>query len=70
MRPDSNEDSAADGANQRSENAEPRARQGLADPGLTVAELSHQAWLRSGRPFPSYTRATMPVRIIKRAEDV
>jgi hypothetical protein len=69
MCPGSNEDPAAGSANQRPDNAEPRARQGLADPGLTVAELSHEAWLRSGRPFPSYTRATMPVRIIKLSDD-
>jgi hypothetical protein len=30
-----------------------------------LAELSHRAWLLTGRPFPEYTRATMPVRIIK-----
>jgi hypothetical protein len=27
-----------------------------------LAELSRMAWLESGRPFPEYTRATMPVR--------
>lgn len=28
-----------------------------------VAELSRQAWALTGRPLPSYTRATMPVRV-------
>lgn len=28
-----------------------------------VAELSLRAWTLTGRPLPSYTRATMPVRI-------
>ena len=26
-----------------------------------VAELSEMLWARTGRPLPSYTRATMPV---------
>ncbi len=29
-----------------------------------VAELSGQAWALTGRPLPSYTRATMPVRVV------
>lgn len=29
-----------------------------------VAELSRRAWALTGRPVLSYTRATMPVRII------
>ncbi|MGH7582704.1 MAG: hypothetical protein ACREL5_05720 [Gemmatimonadales bacterium] len=33
-----------------------------------LAELSHMAWLESGRPFPRYTRATMPVRLSTLAE--
>ncbi len=28
-----------------------------------VAELTMEAWRASGRPFPVYTRATMPVSI-------
>lgn len=28
-----------------------------------VAQLSRLAWIASGRPFPHYDRATMPVRI-------
>ena len=28
-----------------------------------MAELSLAAWQTSGRPLPSYTRATMPVRL-------
>lgn len=31
-----------------------------------VEELSVQAWLLTGRPFPSYTRAEMPGRVIRR----
>ncbi len=30
-----------------------------------VAELSEMMWARTGRPLPSYTRATMPVVIRK-----
>ena len=33
-----------------------------------LAELSHMAWVESGRPFPRYTRATMPVRLSTLAE--
>jgi hypothetical protein len=29
-----------------------------------VAELSARMWELTGRPLPSYTRATMPVRIV------
>ena len=29
-----------------------------------VAKLSREAWALTGRPLPSYTRATMPVRFI------
>jgi hypothetical protein len=29
-----------------------------------VATLTRAAWALTGRPVPSYTRATMPVRII------
>jgi hypothetical protein len=29
-----------------------------------LAELSRTAWLASGRELPSYTRATMPVRLL------
>lgn len=29
-----------------------------------VARLSREAWALTGRPLPSYSRATMPVRII------
>lgn len=28
-----------------------------------VAELSKQAWALTGRPLPSYTRATIPISI-------
>ena len=28
-----------------------------------VAELSEMMWARTGLPLPSYTRATMPVRL-------
>ncbi len=28
-----------------------------------MAELSLAAWQASGRPLPSYTRATMPIRL-------
>jgi len=31
-----------------------------------VAELSRRMWELTGRPSPSYTRATMPVRVIRR----
>jgi len=33
-----------------------------------VAVLSRQAWALTGRPVPSYTRATMPLRIISLRE--
>jgi hypothetical protein len=33
-----------------------------------VAVLSRQAWALTGRPLPSYTRATMPVRVISLRE--
>jgi hypothetical protein len=33
-----------------------------------VAVLSEAAWKAAGRPFPTYTRATMPVRITTLAE--
>ena len=37
---------------------------GTADERLVlVTELSRRAWELTGRPFPSYTRATMPVRV-------
>lgn len=29
-----------------------------------VARLSSEAWALTGRPLPSYTRATIPVRIL------
>lgn len=32
-------------------------------------ELTRQAWALSGRPMPSYTRATMPCRI-RRLQDL
>ncbi|MEX0691636.1 MAG: hypothetical protein WD934_05295 [Gemmatimonadales bacterium] len=28
-----------------------------------VAELTAEAWRLSGRPLPTYTRATMPIRV-------
>lgn len=34
-----------------------------------VAELSRMAWIESGRPFPQYTRATMPIRLLIRQRD-
>jgi len=37
---------------------------GTADERLALlTELSRRAWELTGRPFPSYTRATMPVRV-------
>ena len=33
-----------------------------------VTELSHRAWALTGRPLPSYTRRTMPVRLTTLAE--
>ncbi|CAN5325304.1 hypothetical protein BH23GEM2_BH23GEM2_20280 [soil metagenome] len=33
-----------------------------------VAELSRRAWALTGQPLPSYTRATMPVRVVTLAE--
>lgn len=30
-----------------------------------VIELSARAWELSGRPFPAYTRATMPGRVLR-----
>lgn len=33
-----------------------------------VTELSRRAWELTGRPFPSYTRATMPVRVTTLAD--
>lgn len=30
-----------------------------------VAELTDLAWRLSGRPFPEYTRATMPIAVRK-----
>lgn len=42
---------------------------GTADERLAlVTELSRRAWESSGRPFPSYTRATIPVRVTTLAE--
>lgn len=39
-----------------------------ADRVALVAELSRRAWALTGRPLPSYTRATMPVRIVRLGE--
>ncbi len=33
-----------------------------------VRELSLMAWAASGRPFPSYTRSEMPIRLAKLAD--
>jgi hypothetical protein len=33
-----------------------------------LARLSHRAWAATGRPYPSYTRATMPVVITRLAD--
>ncbi|MBL8900731.1 MAG: hypothetical protein JNM84_24075 [Planctomycetes bacterium] len=33
-----------------------------------LEELSRQAWELSGRPWPSYTRAEIPVRIFRPGE--
>lgn len=33
-----------------------------------LTELSRRAWELTGLPHPSYTRATMPVRVIPLAE--
>ena len=30
-----------------------------------LEELSREMWIQTGRPFPKYTRAEMPVRVIK-----
>jgi hypothetical protein len=39
---------------------------GTADERLKLLEeLSRQMWIQTGRPFPTYTRAEMPVRVIK-----
>lgn len=32
-----------------------------------VAVLSRRMWELTGRPFPSYPRAAMPVRVVRRA---
>jgi hypothetical protein len=33
----------------------------LEDRVAAVAQLTAEAWRLSGRPFPTYTRATMPI---------
>ena len=33
-----------------------------------VTELSRHAWELSGRPFPSYTRSTIPIRVTTLAD--
>lgn len=33
-----------------------------------VAELSRRAWALTGRPLPSYTRRTMPVKLTTLAD--
>jgi hypothetical protein len=33
-----------------------------------AAELSRIAWTLSGKPWPSYKRATIPVRVIARVD--
>ena len=33
-----------------------------------LADLSRRMWALTGRPYPSYTRATMPVKITTLAE--
>jgi hypothetical protein len=33
-----------------------------------VTALTEEAWRASGRPFPTYTRATMPVRVTTLAQ--
>lgn len=43
------------------EAADPRTGGSLEGRLAAVAELSMEAWRLSGRPLPSYTRATMPV---------
>jgi len=35
-----------------------------------VAELTAEAWRLSGRPLPSYTRASMPVAVTKLKDQV
>jgi hypothetical protein len=32
-----------------------------------VAELSHRMWTLTGQPVPSYTRSTMPGRVLRPA---
>jgi hypothetical protein len=34
-----------------------------------IHELTRTAWSLSGKPFPRYTRATMPVRIVPNKAD-
>jgi len=35
---------------------------------LLAWELSKQAWSLSGKPFPSYDRANLPIRLVKRSD--
>jgi hypothetical protein len=44
------------------EAADPRLGRDAAERLRMLAELSRMAWVESGRPFPQYTRATMPMR--------
>jgi hypothetical protein len=34
-----------------------------ADRVALVGKLSEDAWIRTGRPLPTYTRATIPVKV-------
>lgn len=45
------------------EAADPRTGGTLEERLAAVAELSAEAWRLAGRPLPSYTRATMPIRL-------
>ena len=45
------------------EAAEARVGGTVAERIALVAELSRQAWMLTGKPFPSYTRGTMPIVI-------
>lgn len=43
------------------EAADPRMGGTVEERVAAVAKLTEEAWRLSGRPFPQYTRATMPV---------
>jgi len=46
------------------EAGESRVAGSVAERVALVADLSRQAWALTGRPIPTYTRKTMPVRVV------